>query len=497
MRRSWIGAALLLTGCGASGHAIATPVTSPTAGAPGSMTVSEALATDSGSAPVVRPDGPREGGARSDAVWIGAGAESEMVLAGSDQTVLGVWVDAPNTRAHVRPRVDLALVIDTSGSMAGAKITNARGAALALLDSLQDGDIVSVDTFADDAHALVTPQIVNAASRQAIRRVISELGVGGSTNMFDGLALGESQVARAPQTHTVRRIVLLSDGQANVGPSTPDALGQLAERGLKDGAQVTALGVGVDYDERTLNALAVRSSGRLYHLGDLTEMASILRREMDLLGSTVASDAFVEVVPAPGVELTPVEGVRTDWSGGSLRIPLGALFGGQHREALFRVHLRDARQWSSAASTTASARPVASVRLHFRDPNEGDLDRVQEVIARVQTTSDPALVLAHANARTHAMMAVQDAAQLQMHAAQEVNQRQFARADESLAVAQKKLEAEASSVHDEVQRQRLAQAVSGLKAARASTAGAAAAPAPVQRDRALQLNSAGMKMSGF
>jgi Ca-activated chloride channel family protein len=310
--------------------------------------------------------------------------------------------------------------------------------------------------------------------------------------MFDGLSLGESQVARAPQTHAVRRVVLLSDGQANVGPSTPEALGLVAERGLAQGAQVTSLGVGVDYDERTLNALAVRSSGRLYHLGDLGEMASILRREMDLLGSTVASDAFVEVVPAPGVQLSPEPGMHSEWSGGgTLRIPLGVLFGGQHREALVRARFRDASAWSGAA------RPVASVRLHFHDPSEGDLDRVQEVIARVQTTTDSGAVAAHTNARTRSIMAVQDAARLQMHAAEEVNQGQFAKADESLAVAQKKLEAEASTVKDDVQRRRLAQAAAGLASARASTASAAAAPAPVQRDKALQLNSAGMHASGF
>src|SRR6202034_3964063 len=107
----------------------------------------------------------------------------------------------PNLRARVRPKVDLALVIDTSGSMSGAKIANARGAALALLDSLRDGDIVSVDPFADDAHALVTPTVISAATRARIKSIVSELGVGGSTNMFDGLSLGESQVARAPATH--------------------------------------------------------------------------------------------------------------------------------------------------------------------------------------------------------------------------------------------------------------------------------------------------------
>ena len=92
--------------------------------------------------------------------------------------------------------------------------------------------------------------------------------------------------------------MLISDGIANVGPSSPETLGTIAERGLRNQVQVTSLGVGNDYDEKTLNALAVKSSGRLYHLTEPKEMASILKGELDLLDATLASDAFVEVDPA-------------------------------------------------------------------------------------------------------------------------------------------------------------------------------------------------------
>ena len=74
------------------------------------------------------------------------------------------------------------------------------------------------------------------------------------------------------------------------------------------------------------------------------------------------------------------------------------------------------------------------MRLHFRDPNEGDLDRVQEVIARVQRTDDAGAVAEHVNGRTRAIMAVQEAARLEMQAAQQVNGGQFGQADNSLAV---------------------------------------------------------------
>ncbi|MDF2696722.1 MAG: hypothetical protein K0S65_5105, partial [Labilithrix sp.] len=243
-----------------------------------------------------------------DKAWIGAAAEGEMLTASTRETFLGVWIDVPEVRPEKRPPMELALVVDTSGSMAGAKIENARNAASMLVRNLADGDIVALDAFSDSARTVVPPTRLDAQSRKEILRAISELGVSGSTNMFAGLTLAEGQVAAAPASHGLRRIVVISDGIANVGPSSPETLGAIAERGLRFRAQVTSLGVGNDYDERTLNALSVRSSGRLYHLTEPREMASILEGELNLLKATVASDSFVEIVPAPGVELLGAAG---------------------------------------------------------------------------------------------------------------------------------------------------------------------------------------------
>ncbi len=434
-------------------------------------------------------------GANAKGTWIGTGAASDTLLVGNEETTLGVWVDAPEVAAaHEHVPVDLALVIDTSGSMEGEKIENARSAAKTLVDSLKDGDIVSIDRFDDDAKPVVAPTIVNKESRVTVERKIDALTTGGSTNLFDGLALGEAHVARAPETHSVRRVVVISDGQANIGPSSPAELGQLAERGVKFHAQVTALGVGNDYSEQTLNALAVRSSGRLYHIDDPREMAGMLRHELDLLQSTVASDAFVEVVPAPGVQLLGADGIRGDMtSDGSMKIPLGALFGGQHREALVRLRVAS----SDKDANEAISKPIASVRLHFRDPSEGDLERIQETVAKVSWTSDPNVALQHANAKTQSIIAVQEAAKLEMQAAQSVNTGRFDDADGSLAVAEKKLETQASVTKDKAMRDELEGQAHHIAAARKATSAAAAAPAPVQRSQALKLNQGGMAGMGF
>src|SRR5262245_4096470 len=107
-------------------------------------------ATSSAAAPSV-PVGEPEHAAPANGPWIGASGASDFVLAGTRDTFMGVWVDVPSAAKRTHSPMALSLVIDTSGSMGGAKIENARSAARALVGGLANGDIVAIDTFSDDA----------------------------------------------------------------------------------------------------------------------------------------------------------------------------------------------------------------------------------------------------------------------------------------------------------------------------------------------------------
>jgi Ca-activated chloride channel family protein len=267
--------------------------TAPVAQAPaqGGAAAAEAKAN----ADAVASDGPGEVGKepadrnKRNGTWIGAAPEGDLLSTSTRETFLGVWVDVPEARPEARPPMEVVLVVDTSGSMAGSKIESARAAATTLVRSLKDGDIVALDAFSDDARTLVPPTRLDMHTRSEVLRQIAQLVPTGSTNMFSGLTLAETQIAGAPASHSLRRIVMISDGIANVGPSSPDILGSLAERGLRSRAQVTSFGVGIDYDERTLNALSMRSNGRLYHIAEPREMAGMLRNELALLDATSRS----------------------------------------------------------------------------------------------------------------------------------------------------------------------------------------------------------------
>ena len=487
--RFGFGCAIAATGCARSVPA-QVPVTTEQVSHPGTPDVpgSDEAAVASDHGPETAATGPE--------TWLGAAAEGDLLLTGTVETSLGVWVDVPDQaqshRRAPRPPLDVALVIDTSGSMAGAKIDNARQAASTLVSSLKDGDIVALDTFSDAARTVIPPTRLDRESRRAMLQAIRGLGPSGSTNMFDALNLAERQMAAAPPSHALRRVVVISDGIANVGPSSPETLGAIAERGTRLRAQVTSLGVGNDYDERTLNALAVRSSGRLYHLTEPREMATILKGELDLLDATVASDAVLEVVPAPGVQLVGADGVRTEWAGGNtLRIPLGALHSGQHREALVRVRLTDPGMFEG------NDHALASVRLRFRDARDGDLERVQETVARTQLTTDAAAVAQHVSSRTKAIALIQDAARLEMAAAQRINEGAFTDADKELARAEQTLASQAAAVTAPAEKKRIAVAQSQVAAARAAAQAMPSKPKASQRTDALEMNASGMKSLGY
>lgn len=294
--------------------------------------------------------------------WIGGAPMRSTVAVGAPgEAWVGVWVDAPVT-ATVRVRTPMAvsLVVDTSGSMAGAKLDNARLAAAALIESLSDGDIVSVYGFATGVTEVAAPTVLGPMTRQGLLRNVGHLVAGGGTNIEDGLRVGIARMASAPATHATRRVFLISDGQANVGITDPRMLGNLAAGATEYGTQVTAIGVGYDYDPTTLNAMAVQSAGRMHHLGSPEQMAAILETELSWMARSVALSAVLEVRPASGVMILGAATTGAVVEGGVLRMPLGSITAGQRRELLFRV---------SVPTADIGRRTLATASLSFQTPD--------------------------------------------------------------------------------------------------------------------------------
>jgi Ca-activated chloride channel homolog len=476
----------LLGGC-AGANAASTPGQAGPSGAQGAFEAFDSAPDEASSPEAAEP----EAVVKAHKAWLGGSLGSTHVLAGAGAQWLGVWVDVPDEVASTHVPMALSLAIDTSGSMSGEKIVHARAAARRLVESLQDGDVLSIVTFSSRAAVVVDDVVLDPITRRRALAVIDELEASGGTALHDGLATAQHRLAsRSAEAHPVRRVVVISDGMATVGPASPDTLGALAERGVAHGIQVTSLGVGLDYDETTLNALAVRSSGRLYHLAEPEEMPAIVEEELGLLVATAMTDAELELVPGPGVRFEGMQHARWTAQAGSIRVPLGTMHAGQQRELLVRAHV-DARE--------TGERPLVSVRLHFRDPRRSGIPRVKESLVSAIVTDDPHRVAQTEHPRTQTIIAMQESATLALAASQLASGGQLAAADVELERAERSLREQAKKVRSRPARDKLLRQAEVMTKGRGAVKAASRAPASAKAGRAtaLDLNDAAMGSMGY
>jgi Ca-activated chloride channel homolog len=209
-----------------------------------------------------------------------------------------------------RPHLSVHLVLDVSGSMAGESITNARAAAESLVDKLAPTDDFSLVTFSNEA-TLKVPDGLVGARREAIKKIIADIGVGGGTNIGQALRLGYAQAsAKAIPEDAVRVVLLLSDGHANIGITAPDKLAKLALDAFQGGVQTSSFGLGPDYDGALMSAVAAEGAGGYYYLRDAQQIAPALSTEIDKRLDPVATAVEVRVRLKKDVSLLRVYGSR-------------------------------------------------------------------------------------------------------------------------------------------------------------------------------------------
>lgn len=262
-----------------------------------------------------------------------------VMLAGQDQKayvkISLVGFDLP--KATKRPPVNLSLVLDRSSSMSGDKIEKAKAAAVMVLDRLGADDILSIITYDSTVEVLVPATKV--ANKAAIRERILALRPRGATALFAGVSHGIEEASKFLDDNRVNRVILLSDGQANVGPSSPNELGRLGEAAGKQGIAISTIGLGLGYNEDLMTQLAMRSDGNHGFAENADQLATIFNYELGDVMSVVAQDVEIEVEFPGGVR--PLRGLNRpiEITGRKARLSLNQLYSKQEKYFLVEVQV--------------------------------------------------------------------------------------------------------------------------------------------------------------
>jgi len=240
-------------------------------------------------------------------------------------------------RTGGRLPLDVALVLDRSGSMGGEKIALARGAARQAIDLLRSDDRFAVVVYDDVVDLLAESAPATADARHQANDALAHTEARGATDLAGGWLRGCEQVGLSLRDGTIGRCFLLTDGLANRGITDQHELLRHAEELRLRGVSTSTFGVGADFDERLLKGIAERSGGRFYFLEHPRQIPDLLAGEMGEALEIVARGATLTVELPRGASAEVVGGFFLRRAGGSMRIELGDLVSRQELEVLLAI----------------------------------------------------------------------------------------------------------------------------------------------------------------
>ncbi len=277
----------------------------------------------------------------------------------------------PVNQDKPRTPVNLAIVLDRSGSMNGPKIDHARSAACLAVRSLAPTDIVSIITFEQGVEILVPA--TKASDQEGICRKIREIRTAGGTALFAGVSKGAEEMRKFLSKESINRVILLSDGQANVGPNSPEALAELGSSLIKEGISVTTIGLGTGYNEDLMTKLAEKSDGRHAFVDQPDQLTSIFADEINSVRSVVAQRIRIEILCDPGVRPVRVLGREPIIAGQKVSLDLNQIYSQEEKYLILEVEVPD--------GTNGLTRDLARVEVTYDNLATREPEHVNQTVA--------------------------------------------------------------------------------------------------------------------
>jgi Ca-activated chloride channel family protein len=313
--------------------------------------------------------------------------------------------------SQTRTPVNVAFVIDRSGSMEGERIAQARAAAAMAVSRLDARDIASIVIFDHTVEVLVPARPV--ADPALFVAAISQIGVRGDTAIHAGVLTGAAEVARFKDPGRLNRVVLLSDGQANVGPSKPADFAALGSALLGQGISVSTVGLGLGYNEDLMATLARAGDGNHAFAREPTDLVQIFNKEFDDVLASCAQTVSIDIDLQPGVRAVRALSREGKVEPAKAQFQLNQVYAATEHYVLLEVEVDDRQP--------AGEEQLGLVKVTYTEPKSGAQKKLDAPIrgsfsASAQEASasrDPkvaeAVVEQSVRARTQRAILLQDA----------------------------------------------------------------------------------------
>ncbi len=213
----------------------------------------------------------------------------------SGHYIMRVGVQGKRISRAMRKPVHLTFLVDVSGSMSAAdKLPLAQRALNILVDNLKSGDTVALSTYAGHTAEILQPTGVDQKAK--IKSAIEQLRSGGGTGMSSGMESAYKSAMKNFQKSHVNRVIILSDGDANIGPKSHEAILSRIKHFADEGITLSTIGLGMgNYKDTMMEQLANKGNGNYYYIDSAKEAKKIFGSQLDGTLQVIAKDVKIQV----------------------------------------------------------------------------------------------------------------------------------------------------------------------------------------------------------